>query len=98
MGFSMQVALFFTIGALTKIVLIPVRWPSFHGENRVYLDTILSAGDTVIVTPPADSTFNKVVLTFSGASQNFREIEIYGKPINLAPSAEITTTVTGFFP
>ena len=67
----------------------------FHGENRVYLDTILSAGTTVTITAPADSTFNKVVLTFSGNAQNFREIEIFGKPSNLVPRAEITTTVFG---
>ena len=51
-----------------------------RGSDTVYLDTILNAGDTVIIIAPVDSTFNKVVLTFSGSEQNFTEIEIYGTP------------------
>ena len=52
----------------------------FHGENRVYIDTILNAGATVTITPNDTIQFNKVVLTFSGGAQNFREIEIFGTP------------------
>ena len=50
----------------------------FNGDSSVYLDTILNAGDTVTITTPLDLIFNKVVLTFSGDAQNFREIEIFG--------------------
>ena len=52
----------------------------FHGEDRVYIDTILNAGATVTITPNDTIQFDKVVLTFSGDAQNFREIEILGVP------------------
>ena len=64
----------------------------FHGENRISIDTILSAGDTVTITAPVDSTFNKVVLTFSGDAQNFREIEIFGAP---TPTEVDSVSITG---
>ena len=52
----------------------------FHGDSSVYLDTILNAGDTVTILPDSTIQFNKIVLTFSGNQQNFREIEVYGTP------------------
>jgi hypothetical protein len=45
--------------------------------------TIRNAGNIVKITPATYVTFDQVKLTFSGDSQNFREIEIFGKNSNL---------------
>ena len=52
----------------------------FDGDSSVHTSTISGAGSIVTISPDSTLEFNKVVLTFSGDDQNFREIEIFGTP------------------
>ena len=64
----------------------------FHGADRVYMDTILNAGDTITIVPDFAVEFNKIVLTFSGDDQNFREIEVFG---TATPTIVDSVTIAG---
>ena len=64
----------------------------FNGNSSIYLDTISSGGDTVTIAPALTARFNKIVLTFSGTDQNFREIEIFGTP---TPATVDRISITG---
>ena len=60
------------------------------------LKTISGAGNLVTLTPPSSIAFNQVVLTFSGDSQNFREIEINGKQafVTMSDTKNVSVSVT----
>ena len=62
--------------------------------SAVFTDTLLrtnEVGGIITLTPSADIVFDEVVLTFDGASQNFREVEILGLPMVTFTSAESFT-------
>ena len=48
----------------------------------------------------ASVVFDEVIITFSGNAQNFREIKIVGRKVdirNIAPLADITTNVPSWY-
>ena len=45
----------------------------------VYSEVIANAGVVVTITAPVDTVFDTARIVFSGESQNFREIEVFGR-------------------
>ncbi len=59
----------------------------FLDNTKVAESTLAQGGENTIlsVTPNPEVRFNKIVLTFSGALQSFREIEVLATPVLAAP-------------
>ncbi len=52
----------------------------FLGNTEVASFTLSNTGNIITITLDSDIRFNRMVLTFSGENQNFREIEVFGVP------------------
>ena len=63
--------------------------------TTVYSKEIAYAGNIVTITAPVDTVFDTVHIVFSGESQNFREIEVFGHRVGSFDIDEnIDTTVS----
>ena len=77
-------------GASNRIIGSTVEF--FNGDASVYLDTISSSAAITTILPDSTIQFNKVVVTFDGYIQNFREIEVYG---TIVPPTVTSVSIAG---